>query len=135
MFQHCFVNVEATSINVRNVRRLNFHFQRNTNVEITLMNVDDQRRFNLDSRLMCVLDRILSNTYDPSLLKNWPTAKSLFDKIINTFLIQQYHKISYEIFSFITHWAKIVNPTWTLCLFSEKIERNVKYWFGFEHVF
>ena len=36
----CFVNVGRTSINVR---RLNFHFQLNINVETTLMNVEDQR--------------------------------------------------------------------------------------------
>ena len=45
LFQRCFVNVETTSINVR---RLNFHFQPNINVETTLMNVDDQRCFNVD---------------------------------------------------------------------------------------
>ena len=66
LFQHCFVNVETTS---KNVRRLNFHFQPNTNFETTLMNVDDQRCFNVDSTLMCLLDRNLSNTFDPRLLK------------------------------------------------------------------
>ena len=35
LFQRCFANVETTSINVR---RLNFHFQLNINVETTLMN-------------------------------------------------------------------------------------------------
>ena len=40
LFQRCFANVETTSINVR---RLNFHFQPNINVETTLKNVDDQR--------------------------------------------------------------------------------------------
>ena len=34
LFQHCFVNVETTSINIR---RLNFHFQPNFNVETTLV--------------------------------------------------------------------------------------------------
>ena len=46
LFQCCFVNVKTTSINVR---RLNFHFGPNINVETTLMNVDDQQRcFNVD---------------------------------------------------------------------------------------
>ena len=45
LFQRRFANVETTSINVR---RLNFHFQPNINVETTLMNVDDQRWFNVD---------------------------------------------------------------------------------------
>ena len=40
-----FVDVQTTSINIR---RLNFHFQPNVNVETTLMNVDDQRCFNVD---------------------------------------------------------------------------------------
>ena len=53
LLQRCFANVETTSINVR---RLNFHFQLNINVEITLMNFDDQRCFNFDSTLMCLLD-------------------------------------------------------------------------------
>ena len=34
LFQHCFVNVETTLINIR---RLNFHFQPNFNVETTLV--------------------------------------------------------------------------------------------------
>ena len=34
MFKRCFVNVETTSINIR---RLNFHFQPNFNVETTLV--------------------------------------------------------------------------------------------------
>ena len=55
LFQRCFANVETTSINVR---RLNFHFQPNINVETTLMNVDDQRCFNVDSTLMCLLGYI-----------------------------------------------------------------------------
>ena len=45
LFQRCFANVETTSINVR---RLNFHFQPNINVETTLINADDQRCFNVD---------------------------------------------------------------------------------------
>ena len=45
LFQHCFANVETTMINVR---RLNYHFQQNINVQTTLMNVDDQRCFNVD---------------------------------------------------------------------------------------
>ena len=48
----CFVYVETTSINIR---RLNFHFQPNINVETTLMNVDDQRCFDVDTMLMCLL--------------------------------------------------------------------------------
>ena len=52
LFQRCFADVETTSINIR---RLNFHFQPNINVEITLMNVDDQRCFNVKSTLMCLL--------------------------------------------------------------------------------
>ena len=36
MFQRCFINVETTSINIR---RLNFHFQPNFNVETTLVHL------------------------------------------------------------------------------------------------
>ena len=50
--QHWVINIEITSTNIR---RLNFHFQPNINVETTLMNVDDQRCFNVDLRLMCLL--------------------------------------------------------------------------------
>ena len=42
LFEHCFANVETTSINVC---QLNFHFQLNIIVETTSMNVDDQRCF------------------------------------------------------------------------------------------
>ena len=49
-FQRCFANVETTSINVR---RLNFHFQPNTNVETSSMNVDDRHFFNVDSMSSC----------------------------------------------------------------------------------
>ena len=45
MLQCSFANVEITSINVR---RLNFYFQPDINVEATLMNVDNQRCFNVD---------------------------------------------------------------------------------------
>ena len=51
-YQRCFVNVETTSINVR---QLNFHFQANINVETTSMYLDDQRCFDVDSTLMCLL--------------------------------------------------------------------------------
>ena len=47
-----FCQCWTTSINVR---RLNFHFQPNTNVETTLIKVDDQRSFNVGSPLMCLL--------------------------------------------------------------------------------
>ena len=59
LYQQCFANVETTSINLR---RLNFHFQPNINVETTLMNVDDQRCFNVDSKLMCLLEKIIGLT-------------------------------------------------------------------------
>ena len=52
LLQRCFTNVETTSINVR---RLNFHFQPNINVETALMNVDDQRCDIVKSKLMCLL--------------------------------------------------------------------------------
>ena len=52
LLQHCFANLETTSINIR---LLNFHFQPNINVETTSMNVDDQLCFNVDSTLMCLL--------------------------------------------------------------------------------
>ena len=52
LFERCFGNVETTSINVR---RLNFHFQPNINIETTLMNVENERSFNVDSTLMCLL--------------------------------------------------------------------------------
>ena len=51
LFQRYYANVETTSINVR---RLNFHFQPNINVETTLMNVDDQCCFNVESTLICL---------------------------------------------------------------------------------
>ena len=43
--QHWVINIEITSTNIR---RLNFHFQPNINVETTLMNVGDQRCFKVD---------------------------------------------------------------------------------------
>lgn len=52
MFQSCFVNVEATLINVH---RLNFHFQPNISNLTTSKNVDDWRHFNVNSTLMCLL--------------------------------------------------------------------------------
>ena len=51
-------NDETTLINIR---RLNFHFQPNFNVETTLMNVDDQRCFKVDSTLMCLLGNELTS--------------------------------------------------------------------------
>ena len=58
MFQRCFANVETTSINVR---RLNFHFQPNINVETTLINV-------IDSTLMFLLGtcKIMRNFLFPT---------------------------------------------------------------------
>ena len=43
------------------IRRLNFHFQPNFNVETTLMNADGQLCFNVDSTLMCLLGNELTS--------------------------------------------------------------------------
>ena len=66
LFQRCFVNVETTSINVR---RLNFHFQPNINVETTLMNVDNHRCFKVDSTMMCLLGSILLFAHCPPIVR------------------------------------------------------------------
>ena len=60
LFQRCFVNVETTSINIR---RLNFHFQPNINVETTFGN----RRW---------IDVILSTLFQRCLL-NVETSKNV----------------------------------------------------------
>ena len=60
LLQRCFLNVETTSISIR---RLNFHFQPNINVETMLMNVDDQLCFNVDSTLMCLLGELYHQNF------------------------------------------------------------------------
>ena len=102
LFQRCFANVETTSINVR---RLNFHFQPNINVETTLMNVDDQRCFNVDSTLMCLLGMFSLVMYRFCCLRFTVAAPTVFVSRFFLFNIMDFCRTNVDSCSLVLVWC------------------------------
>ena len=95
LFQSCFVNVETTSINIR---RLNFHFQPNINVDV------------FSGRCLAFIMMVLMMIFK-STVKNTPS--SIWSGSVNTFhdiriLVKQLRKLIRNLISDVVKIIKLV---------------------------